>query len=292
MLEFFKRPFPINQFTKMRWIIITGPAIFVFLFLFVFRPFGIFNSLTVAPIFAIFGYTLITFFLGIAYTFIWGPIPRRLSSNQWTMGKELLIIFIHITLIGLVNHLFIQFLYTADRNLNINMSTILLENLYFTYSIALFPVVFIIAYFELLARSKHVLKSTELSPLSTTEPEIQSLLIEGEVSENNVELTSNNWRFAISAGNYVEYYSVIDGKEKKELQRNTLSNVEQLLKSASFDVFRSHRSYIVNLTMIKNVTGNAQGYSLSISEMNEKIPVSRSNVSEFNRVMNDYSACH
>lgn len=292
MLRFFARPLPLNHSTKIKWVITIAPSIFVFLFLFIFRPFGIFQYLTLPPIVAVCGYALITLLLGFLFSFVWEPLIKRLIDPKWTMGMELLSMFIHISIIGLANHFFILSIYESDRSFNLTMGEVLLQNLYFTYSIALFPVTFLIAYFELLSRSKYVLKSTELNSLSAEPSTFRSLSINGASSENNVELNNRDFCFAKSSGNYVEYFSIINGELKRELQRNTLSKVEEKFIPASFSTFRTHRSYLVNLEKVEGVTGNAQGYALDISGIEEKVPVSRNKITEFNHVMNDYSSSH
>jgi DNA-binding LytR/AlgR family response regulator len=62
------------------------------------------------------------------------------------------------------------------------------------------------------------------------------------------------------------------GIEKKLLRVN-LKNVESQLNN-SFTL-RCHRSYIVNVHAISNITGNTNGYKLQIRDSDFSIPVSR-----------------
>lgn len=62
------------------------------------------------------------------------------------------------------------------------------------------------------------------------------------------------------------------GIEKKLLRVN-LKNIESQLNN-SFTI-RCHRSYIVNVHAISNITGNANGYKLQIRDSDFSIPVSR-----------------
>jgi DNA-binding LytR/AlgR family response regulator len=85
--------------------------------------------------------------------------------------------------------------------------------------------------------------------------------------------------FLLAAGNYVEIVSYTD-RTTRELLRNTLSNLEiQLSQYQHF--FRCHRSYIVNLTKITKVSGNAQGLKLTLKHFDETIPVARNYVEKF-----------
>jgi DNA-binding LytR/AlgR family response regulator len=63
-----------------------------------------------------------------------------------------------------------------------------------------------------------------------------------------------------------------NGIEKKLLRIN-LKNIESQLNN-SFTI-RCHRSYIVNVHAISNITGNANGYKLQIRDSDFSIPVSR-----------------
>lgn len=63
-----------------------------------------------------------------------------------------------------------------------------------------------------------------------------------------------------------------NGIEKKLLRVN-LKNIESQLNN-SFTI-RCHRSYIVNVHAISNISGNANGYKLQIRDSDFSIPVSR-----------------
>lgn len=62
------------------------------------------------------------------------------------------------------------------------------------------------------------------------------------------------------------------GVEKKLLRIN-LKNIESQLNNTY--AIRCHRSYIVNVHAITNVTGNANGYKLQVRDTDFSIPVSR-----------------
>ncbi len=83
-----------------------------------------------------------------------------------------------------------------------------------------------------------------------------------------------------SAGNYVFVYSCKNGEVKKDLLRASLSQVEQMLGRHP-EIFRCHRTAIVNLTKIKSASGDAQGYLLSFDHTDKTVPVSRNRVKAF-----------
>jgi DNA-binding LytR/AlgR family response regulator len=41
------------------------------------------------------------------------------------------------------------------------------------------------------------------------------------------------------------------------------------------NIYRCHKSYLVNLAKVNHVSGNAQGYKLHLKDVEDQIPVSR-----------------
>ncbi|MNQ90132.1 LytTr DNA-binding domain protein [compost metagenome] len=72
----------------------------------------------------------------------------------------------------------------------------------------------------------------------------------------------------------MEFVWLKNSKIYKRLLRNTLSFYEEQLKE-DMRFFRSHRAYIVNLTKIVSVSGNSQGYLITLNSKKDPIPVSR-----------------
>ncbi|WP_089734667.1 LytTR family transcriptional regulator DNA-binding domain-containing protein [Chryseobacterium jejuense] len=64
---------------------------------------------------------------------------------------------------------------------------------------------------------------------------------------------------------------------KKIWLRISLSNILAQVQTPT--IKRCHRSYIINLGKVKNIKGNAQGYKLTLPEIDFDIPVSRSFIS-------------
>ena len=61
---------------------------------------------------------------------------------------------------------------------------------------------------------------------------------------------------------------------KKVTYRVTLSSFEAQLEKSS-GLVRCHRSYLVNLKNVENISGNAQGLKLELKNQSEMVPVSR-----------------
>ena len=98
------------------------------------------------------------------------------------------------------------------------------------------------------------------------------LTIHSDTSEN-LSLHLPDLLFVEADDNYsTVYWKNGDGIQKKLLRIN-LKNIESQINN-SF-ALRCHRSYIVNVNAISNITGNTNGYKLQILDTEFFIPVSR-----------------
>ncbi len=81
-----------------------------------------------------------------------------------------------------------------------------------------------------------------------------------------------------SSHNYSTVFWKTDTGLAKKILRIYLKNLEAQLNNAF--IIRCHRSYIVNINAITHVTGNTNGYKLSLADTDFTIPVSRSKGTE------------
>jgi hypothetical protein len=103
------------------------------------------------------------------------------------------------------------------------------------------------------------------------------------ISENNSEnlsLLVSDVAVIKSADNYVEIVFKEENHFKKKLIRNTLKNIEQLLKPIP-DFARCHRICIVNIRYIEKLHHNYNGHWLTIKGYDGQIPVSRQYLLKF-----------
>jgi len=93
-------------------------------------------------------------------------------------------------------------------------------------------------------------------------------------THEQLQISPTDFLVAEACDNYSELYWK-NGKElSKKLLRITLKNLEPQISNDH--IVRCHRSYLVNLKAVKEVTGNASGYKLIIQDFKKAIPVSRS----------------
>jgi DNA-binding LytR/AlgR family response regulator len=104
--------------------------------------------------------------------------------------------------------------------------------------------------------------------------------IASRLKRESLSFLSKELLYVSSAGNYVEFNLYRDSKLEKVMIRNSISEIEKQFAHIPY-YFRSHRAFIVNLNRVLSKKGNALGYSLSISDSNSEVPVSRQYVKAF-----------
>lgn len=100
------------------------------------------------------------------------------------------------------------------------------------------------------------------------------LRLEGS-SRETVELhSSTELLFVESDGNYALVHYLCEGRAVHKALRCTLKQAEEQLSEEPY-IMRCHRAYIVNIARVEHVSGNGQGYRLTLEGTKEQVPVSR-----------------
>jgi len=203
------------------------------------------------------------------------------------MKHHLMVIFLHITIIGVLNGFFAYYIFDLESYKSFSNCGVFVDHLIFTHAIGFLPVVFISFMAESILTNHYHKKGASITLPNKQDYAELSVRILGDGREDKIELSNRTFRYAKSSGNYVEFFSLIDGEIRKDLQRITLAKFMGVMNEKEMPTIKVHRSYVVNMQHIESVSGNAQGYMLKIDGMDQKIPVSRNNISEFDRAMND-----
>ncbi|WP_299766925.1 LytTR family DNA-binding domain-containing protein [uncultured Dokdonia sp.] len=107
-------------------------------------------------------------------------------------------------------------------------------------------------------------------PESTTQKDIQTT-ITGENKKESLMIVVSDFVYAQAQQNYVAIYYIEQEELQKKMIRSTLSNVQKQLP----DAWQVHRSYLVNLSYVKTISGNSRKRELFLTETSEAIPVSQ-----------------
>jgi DNA-binding LytR/AlgR family response regulator len=268
-------------------------------FLLVFQPFGL-SELHAGIVRISLGYGLCTFFVMLFLNSIVMPFfPRFFNEERWTVQRELYWNMMNVTLIGLVNALYSSYIGITA----FTPYAVLIFELY-TITIAVFPISIFVFFKEAGLKKEYENKSKEInlrleklghgkaglraetdvnptipgadSKEAGTGPNDRTLVFVSENEKERLEVEISDLIFIQSADNYVEIHYQQGHTFEKKLLRTTLKTIANDL-SAHGELFRCHKSYLVNLKRVSHVSGNAQGYKLHLSGTSLLIPVSRQN---------------
>jgi len=247
-------------------------AVFIYIFLIVFQPFGLSEIQFYKPLYVA-GFFIITLLVMFVSFFV-GPLilKKAFNPDKWTVKKEIYFILWIINLIAIFN-----WLYNSTVGEEISEQYNLLTFLFITIAVGIIPTIFVTFYIEHYLAKKHDLISRELTgKIQRTDNESHSEKVK-IVSDNNADILTLNLQdfiCVVSEGNYANVFYQDNNEIKKKLIRNSLSKLNE--QFIIFDtIMRCHRSYIVNLQNVKRVSGNARNYNLYVEKLDFTIPVSR-----------------
>lgn len=282
MFQKLSNPYPCETSTWKRLLQAIWFGAFVFLFLWIFRPFGIDRAGQHLPIIAL-GYGLCcTAVMSLLNVVLPQVFPGYFSEERWTLGRELSWSVANIAGIGMINAL-----YSAAVGFGaFNLSHLIRFELY-TLAVGVFPVGLGIVLNQRRLQSRYERESKQItgwlnpsgaSPDETT-PESNRLVLHAENGKDQLELGRDTLLYLKAADNYVEIYFLDRGSVQRHLLRNSLKNIVHAIRQYT-EFHRCHKSYLVNLNKVSAVSGNAQGLRLHLEGGPAKIPVSRAQHNE------------
>lgn len=249
---------------------------FVFIFLFLFQPFGISEWDIPNKALVLSGYGAITF-LAVLFNSV---IIEKLLNNwfaekNWKVWKEIIWALWNILLIGTLNLLYSKW----QMNFKLSFVTFFAYQ-WITLLIGIIPTAIITLWNHNRLQKKNLEEALILNKVINAEPlspiKVQSsIILSGDNAKESVELDPQQIWYMEAADNYVEVVWFSGTEVKKKLLRTTLKKMEEQLVGEPY-LFRCHRSYLVNLRKVISVTGNSQGYKLVFEGNPFMVPVSRS----------------
>lgn len=123
-------------------------------------------------------------------------------------------------------------------------------------------------------------KETSYSQNLSTQLSSPAIVVfEGASAKERCVLAADALICLQSSDNYVTIFALSDSDTENDVQttllRMTLKSAEACVKNNQH-ILRCHKSYIVNLHHVCDISGNAQGYKLHIPTLTFPVPVSRS----------------
>jgi hypothetical protein len=264
MVNPFKKPYKEVGTPRDKFISILIFGLFIFLFLYLFKPFGITQLKPVPQLFITLGFGLVTIFVLFVFNYLVEPV---LIKNNWTLGKRILWDIFIASSIGCANYFYISII-----SPNIYIFKYLLFFIWTAILVGSIPVT--IGY---IVRSNRIYKAA----LKEAEIPTEEILWESEVliragnPKNEFRFNPKNIVYLCSNDNYVTIVTIKEDALTKTHLRGTLKAAEQELKRNN-RFLRCHKCYLINAEFVDRITGNAQSMKIKLLPSGIEIPVSRS----------------
>lgn len=228
-------------------------------------------------------------FIASVLGFVVAPkiFKRFYDPDQWTIGKNILHCFLFLLFIGICTFIYDRyFLIKADFRTDFGSHgfyIILFIDMLAAFTIGVIPLIFGLFIVENNALKRNLLEAQKLNKLLSErtrqeEAATETITLAGE-TKDSISLVPENILYMEASGNYVDICYKEEAKEKHKLLRSTIKQMEEIMLDFNYFV-RCHRAYIVNINHIRNISGNAQGYRLSLGNGIQEIPVSRTYLKE------------
>lgn len=212
---------------------------------------------------------------------------RKYFSNikDWTILKEFLSVFIILLVLGIAIYVLGFFIESSGNRWNI---LTFLGSVEMGFLTGIIPLAFFTSinyrnFFSPVITYSKIKSTGGLENLASED----LIRISSQLKKEDLSFYPSEFLYAESDGNYVIFYLNKNNLVKKEIIRNSINNVEQQLSPIPY-FFRSHRAFIVNLKKVRSKQGNTLGYIIKLTGVDVKIPVSRNNTNNFNRLFSGY----
>jgi len=267
MVNPFKKPYRENDNSRDKIVSILVFGLFIFLFLFFFKPFGLSQLKTGQQFFVTMGFGFVTTFILFIYKYLLEPVVPR---GNWTLGKNILWDILIASSIGMANYFYLSIIFP-----NIFVFKYLLFSVWTAILVGSIPVTigYIISFNKIY---KTALKEAAI-PTEDILWESEVIISAGN-PKNNFKFNPKYIVYLCSNDNYVTIVTIKGESLARTHLRGTLKAAESELKRNS-RFFRCHKCFIVNTEYADHITGNVQNMKIKLRLPGLEIPVSRSKAS-------------
>ncbi len=207
--------------------------------------------------------------------------PSFVNEDNWSVGKEILLYLMVVTLLVLV--IFFTIRATGLTTKPLSMA-LFVKTTFLTITMSCLPILVLVLFEQFNYHRKQLQQAAELSQTLRSENQRlkreqakpakeQALKLRGENGKIELQLLPMELVCLRSDNNYVEVFYFLEGKIAKKLLRSRLKNIQELLPETYF--LRCHNRYVVNGKHIVEISGNARNLELLLKGMPQKVPVSR-----------------
>jgi hypothetical protein len=263
MINPFKQPYKEGYASGKKFVSILLFGMFIFLFLYLFKPFGLSQLKPFQQFLLTLGFGLVTTSMLIIFKYLLEPVVTR---KNWTLGKSLLWVLFIASSIGVANYFYVTVIFHQ-----LFVFKYLLLSIWTAILVGSIPVTitYIISFNRIY---KSALKEASIPPEKVLwEDEI---IIRAGNPKNCFRINPRCIVYLCSNDNYVTIVTIREGAVSKTHIRGTLKGAEsELKKNVAF--IRCHKCFIVNSEYVDHVTGNVQNSKIKLKIPGLEIPVSR-----------------
>ena len=286
------RPYPLQERKSAQLTLAFIFGLVIFLFLYLLKPLQ--NELNNKALLIECGLFGLITFATISFDFfiIFPLFGRFFKEEKWTIGREIILTLIIIATIGTAN-IIVGSIFWGNTLSIANWLTMIFNTA--IIGIAPATVSILLNQARLLKKYRkevqvindnllHISPETEkgialqeemiIAPAMEKPVGNTEIIIETDNEKDNLVIPVNSFLAATSADNYIKIFYRRNDQLKTSMLRTTLKKLEE--NALPFpELFRCHRTAIVNITAVESLTGSAQGYRLKLANLTEEIPVSR-----------------
>lgn len=257
-------PFP--RFTLQQYGLISLAIAFTVSFiLIVFQPFGTSRFTHSHKNLILAGYGVSIFITMSIFYFLSKKIIHKNKEDQWTIIYEMVDMFLVLILSLLASYIYSIEIFDGSYDVKR-----MFHFLFNAFKVSILPVLGCLGY--LYFKWKDVIRA---SIQTSTEDKIEGklTLILGNNKSDQVKATADEIIMAQAQSNYVMLHILKNGKTQRHILRSTLKQIKTQLDDTIF--IQAHRSFIINKSKIKSISGNKSKAQVQLLGYEKKIPISR-----------------
>lgn len=268
-LSFLNKSFTLLDKKEDRYLLIIVVFVFCVIFLNIFEPFNIGRWYSDSGIIKFLRLSSYGFVIAIVFLFTQFPLRKFFNITEFKFKTFLLWLIIEIALINLgYIILYGNPIGNFVNDLGFSLKYTLLS-IWLPYSFAI-----LIVYYKNQREEIESLKTNANKP-----NEKRLIVFKDENGKIKFSVVANDLLLLESTDNYVSVFYILQNKVQRKLLRNTLKNLEEMLKENA--IIRCHRSFMVNPANVEFMQKEGKKLNIKIKHFEQSIPVSEKYSSPF-----------
>lgn len=271
MKNFLNRPYSFNDDLKYNLRLSIGISIGMFMFYLFFQPLDLKNADLNNRLVIIAGFGFITFFiLGLNLIFLPFVFPKFFQTGKWNLIRDIILNAWIWILISIAYTFYARY---------VGLIEITYDSMFKLLLLGLAPVAILVVGNQNKILKRYLQNALELTKKLDQEEKEEDdqeaeFTFESDNKSESLKVDLNTVMLIKSANNYIEIFWKKDDEMHKKLIRNTLTKIEDQLKSFP-NFIRCHRTALINKSYVQKLVGGSHGLHVRLDGFDELIPVSR-----------------